>query len=136
LVSLAALSTYFLGLAQTFRGSSQTSFDTAIVLVAFFLAAKLIARNAEAKTSRWIGLLHRALPQQVRQFRDGQEHFVSITVFAGTTNLDDLLFVNVARTGADTQLARTITALERALADSSPPQNDSLRGYAFAMLPN
>ena len=123
MVSLAALSAYFLGLTQTFRGSSQTSFDTAIVLVAFFLAAKLIARNAEAKTSRWIGLLHRALPQQVRQFRDGQEHFVSITVFAGTINLDDLLFVNVARTGADTQLARTITALERALADSSPPQN-------------
>jgi Cu2+-exporting ATPase len=52
LLSLAALSAYFFGLMQTLRGSSQTSFDTAIVLVTFFLAAKLIARSAEAKTSR------------------------------------------------------------------------------------
>jgi heavy metal translocating P-type ATPase len=171
LLSLAALSAYFFGLTQTFRGSSQTSCDTAIVLVTFFLAAKLIAFNAEAKTSRWIGLLHRALPKQVRQFRDGHEHFVSITklvpgqslavkvgecfaadgivdrgesfvdessltgetepvakgagdaVFAGTVNLDNLLFVNVTRTGPDTQLARTITVLEQALAHSSPLQN-------------
>jgi heavy metal translocating P-type ATPase len=171
LLSLAALSAYFFGLTQTLRGSSQASFDTAIVLVTFFLAAKLIVRNAEAKTSRWIGLLHRALPKQVRQFRDGHEHFVSITklapgqalavkvgecfvadgivdrgesfvdeslftgetepvakgvgdaVFAGTVNLDNLLFVNVTRTGADTKLARTITLLEQALADSSPLQN-------------
>jgi len=171
LLGLGALSAYFFGLTQTLRGSSQTSFDTAIVLVAFFLAAKLIARNAEAKTSCWIGRLRRALPKQVRQFRDGHEHFVNVAklapgqslavkagesfaadgivdrgesfvdeslltgeaepvakgagdpVFAGTVNLDNLLFVNVTRTGADTQLARTIAVLEQAVADSSPLQN-------------
>jgi heavy metal translocating P-type ATPase len=171
LLSLAVLSAYLFGLRQTFRGSSQSSFDTAIVLVTFFLAAKLVARNAEAKTSRWIAHLHDALPKQVCQFRDGHEHFVSISklvpgqaiavkvgecfaadgivdrgeslvdesvftgeaepvakgagdpVFAGTVNLDNLLFVNVIRTGAETQLARTIAVLEQALADSSPLQN-------------
>ena len=171
LLSLAVLSAYLFGLTQTFRGSSQTSFDTAIVLVTFFLAAKLVARNAEAKTSRWIAHLHDALPKQVRQFRDGHEHFVSISklvpgqaiavrvgecfaadgivdrgeslvdesvftgeaepvakcagdpVFAGTVNLDNLLFVNVTSTGAGTQLARAIAVLEQALADSSPLQN-------------
>ena len=171
LLSLAVLSAYLFGLTQTFRGSSQTSFDTAIILVTFFLAAKLVARNAEAKTSRWIAHLHDALPKQVRQFRDGHEHFVSISklvpgqaiavsvgecfaadgivdrgeslvdesvftgevepvakcagdpVFAGTVNLDNLLFVNVTSTGAGTQLARAIAVLEQALADSSPLQN-------------
>ena len=171
LLSLAVLSAYLFGLTQTFRGSSQTSFDTAIILVTFFLAAKLVARNAEAKTSRWIAHLHDALPKQVRQFRDGREHFVSISklvpgqaiavrvgecfaadgivdrgeslvdesvftgeaepvakcagdpVFAGTVNLDNLLFVNVTSTGAGTQLARAIAVLEQALADSSPLQN-------------
>jgi heavy metal translocating P-type ATPase len=171
LLSLAVLSAYLFGLTQTFRGSSQTSFDTAIVLVIFFLAAKLVARNAEEKTSRWIAHLHDALPKQVRQFRDGHEHFVSISklvpgqaiavkvgecfaadgivdrgeslvdesvftgeaepvakcagdpVFAGTVNLDNLLFVNVTSTGAGTQLARAIAVLEQALADSSPLQN-------------
>ena len=49
LLSLAVLSAYLFGLRQTFRGSSQTSFDTAIVLVTFFLAAKLVARNAKQK---------------------------------------------------------------------------------------
>ena len=171
LLSLAVLSAYLFGLTQTFRGSSQTSFDTAIVLVTFFLAAKLVARNAEEKTSRWIAHLHDALPKQVRQFRDGHEHFVSISklvpgqaiavkvgecfaadgivdrgeslvdesvftgeaepvakcagdpVFAGTVNLDNLLFVNVTSTGAGTQLARAIAVLEQALADSSPLQD-------------
>ena len=171
LLSLAAISAYLLGLTQTFRGSSQTSFDAAIALVTFFLAAKLIARNAEVKTSRWFALLHNALPTQVRQFRDGHEHFVSSSklapgqaiavragecfaadgvvdrgesvvdesvftgnaepvakgagdpVFAGTVNLDNLLFVNVTNTGAATQLARTIAVLQQALADSSPLQN-------------
>ena len=171
LLGLGALSAYFFGLTQTLRGSSQTSFDTAIVLIAFFLAVKLITRNAEAKTSCRIGLLHRALPKQVRPFRDGHEHFVDVAklapgqslaikagesfaadgivdrgesfvdeslltgeaepvakgagdpVFAGTVNLDNLLFVNVTRTGADTRLARTIAALEQAVADSSPLQN-------------
>jgi heavy metal translocating P-type ATPase len=171
LLSLAVLSAYLFGLTQTFRSSSQTSFDTAIVLVIFFLAAKLVARNAEEKTSRWIAHLHDALPKQVRQFRDGHEHFVSISklvpgqaiavkvgecfaadgivdrgeslvdesvftgeaepvakcagdpVFAGTVNLDNLLFVNVTSTGAGTQLARAIAVLEQALADSSPLQN-------------
>lgn len=171
LLSLGALSAYLFGLTQLLRGHSQTSFDTAIVLVTFFLAAKLVARNAEDKTSRWIDLLRNALPKQVRQFRDGHEHFVSVSklapgqaiavrvgecfaadgivdrgesvvdesvftgaaepvakgagdpVFAGTVNLDNLLFVNVTRTGADTQLARTIAVLEQALADASPLQN-------------
>lgn len=82
LLSLAALSAYVLGLTQTLRDSSQTSFDTAIVLVAFFLAAKLIVRHAEVRASRWIAVLHRALPKQVRQFRDGHEHFVSIAKLA------------------------------------------------------
>lgn len=160
LLSLAALSAYFLGLVQTLRESSQTSFDTAIVLVTFFLAAKLILRHAEVRASRWLA----------RQFRDAHEHFVSISklvagqslavkigecfaadgivdrgeslvdeslltgeaepvpkgagdpVFAGTVNLDNLLFVNVTRTGADTKLARTITVLEQTLAVSSPLQ--------------
>jgi P-type Cu2+ transporter len=46
LLSLAALSACLFGLTQTFRGSSQTSFDTAIVLVTFFLASKLVAATA------------------------------------------------------------------------------------------
>src|SRR5260370_14751201 len=38
-------------------------------------------------------------------------------------NLDNLLFIKVTRTGADTKLARTINVLERALADTSPLRN-------------
>ena len=78
LLALGILSAYGYSVAQTFRGEIHLYFDTATIIVALVLAGKLIERGAKERTSRWIAVLHRMMPNKVRLLAGDSERFVSI----------------------------------------------------------
>jgi cation transport ATPase len=78
LLSIGVLTAYFYSAAQSFRGASLVHFDVASVIVTFALACKSIEWDAKQRTSRWVTLLHRLAPNEVRLLSENKEHFVSV----------------------------------------------------------
>jgi len=78
LLSLGILAAYGYSVVQAFRGEIHLYFDTATVIVVFVLLGKLIEHGAKAQTSRWIGALHRMMPNKARLLSGDTERFVAI----------------------------------------------------------
>jgi heavy metal translocating P-type ATPase len=78
LIGLSALATYLFSMVQTLRGATPVFFDTASMIIVFFLACELVERSAKAKTWRWVAWLRHTVPTKVRLVTNGREHVVGI----------------------------------------------------------
>ena len=120
-------------MVRTFRGPSPLYFDATVVIIAFFLASRLVERVVTAKSARRLVLLRRALPDRARVFADAHERFVGIAALVpgkyfvvktgerfaadgvvdrGESFVDESLFTGeaepVAKGSGDTVLAGTV----------------------------
>ncbi len=78
LLALGILAAYLYSCVQAFRGETHVYFDTASAIVALVLAGKSIERSAKERTMRWIGNLHRVLPNKMRLVLGTAERMVAV----------------------------------------------------------